>query len=104
MDALDKDIRDNGCHQCGEELIERRKVHDEGLEKDFCDVECQLTFYQEEYNRLITKSNKLDRDRVIAELELEATRLELKEARAEIRTVWDSARVAMVQTGQGIVS
>ena len=29
--------------------------------------------------------------------------LQLKEARAEIRTVWDSARVAMIQTGQGIV-
>ena len=128
MDALDKDIRDNGCHQCGEELIERRTVHDEGLEKDFCDVECQLAFYQEEYNRLITKNNRLSRDRSMAMLELSEANnalskrndrlaeknermtinrnmvaLQLKNARAEIRTIWDSARVAMVQTGQGIV-
>ena len=97
------------CHQCNGELL-RGKVYDEGIEKHFCDVECQLTFYQEEYDRLITRVNRMNKNlanKCIEKLEsetlLEATKLQLKEARCEIRVIWDSARFAMVQTGQGIV-
>ena len=60
MDALDKDIKENGCHQCGDEL-KPGALYDEGIEKNFCNIKCQLEFYMSEYDRLIEKSNKLGR-------------------------------------------
>jgi hypothetical protein len=57
--SIEDDIEENGCHQCHGELYpnNREFVKDEGIDKHFCDVKCQLAFYQEEYDRLITKNN-----------------------------------------------
>ena len=59
MDALDKDIKENGCHQCENEMKKHSRfaVYDEGIDKRFCSIKCQLAFYQSEYDRLITKCN-----------------------------------------------
>lgn len=65
---LDKDIERYGCHQCHDELPQVC-VPDEGIDENFCSVGCQLKFYQEEYDRLINKINRVYRlyaDMVIA--------------------------------------
>ena len=91
------------CHQCGAERTIMRE-YDECIEKDFCDAACQVEFYQEEYDRLHRKLRRQEQERSRLALNYNTANESLKRANAEIRTIWDSARVAMIATGQGVVS
>ena len=52
------------CKQCGDEINLDRKTYefDEGMDLYFCDVECQLSFYQSEYDRIITEKETWKRE------------------------------------------
>ena len=119
-DVLGRDIEQNGCGQCGEEL-QILFVDDERLGDKFCTIVCQLKHYQESYDRLINAKNRisqqfsgmaLQNDRLVLQndrLAIKNDRLalnyntcnkSLKNANAELATVYDACRNAMISTGQ----
>ena len=52
------------CKRCGDHIDLDRKTYefDEGMDLYFCDVECQLSFYQAEYDRIITEKETWKRE------------------------------------------
>ena len=52
------------CKQCGDwlDIDKRIPEHDEGLDAYFCDVECWISWYQSEYDRLIIEKETWKRD------------------------------------------
>ena len=100
MDALEKDIIENGCHQCHEEL-QGGRLHDDDIGENFCNIQCQLDFYRDQYNGILRRWNLLQLEIAHKNLLYEGAIKAIAKANIEIRTVWDSARQAMIATGQG---
>ena len=61
------------CKRCGDHIDLDRKTYefDEGMDLYFCDVECQLSFYQSEYDRIITEKETWKRDCLLLKMDLD---------------------------------
>ena len=59
------------CKKCGDllDIDKRIPEHDEGLDAYFCDCECWVSWYQKEYDRLITEKEKWKQDYLILKMD-----------------------------------
>ena len=89
------------CKQCGDllDIDKRIPEHDEGLDAYFCDCECWVSWYQKEYDRLITEKEKWKRDFLVLQSVHDEIKKDLVNAKAELITIKDSVEQAMKAIG-----
>ena len=61
------------CEKCGDllDIDKRIPEHDEGLDAYFCDCECWISWYQKEYDRLITEKERWKRDYLLLRMDMD---------------------------------
>ena len=89
------------CKKCGDllDIDKRIPEHDEGLDAYFCDCECWVSWYQKEYDRLITEKEKWKRDFLVLQSVHDEIKKDLVNAKAELITIKDSVEQAMKAIG-----
>jgi len=69
------------------------------LDAYFCDCECWVSWYQKEYDRLITEKEKWKRDFLVLQSVHDEIKKDLVNAKAELITIKDSVEQAMKAIG-----